>query len=96
MLLYRMRGENNVRPDLSALMAKKIEIRMNLLNFLRTLETEEYLWIDPICIDQLDSEERNHQVRMMWNVYNRCDFACWSGYGMKLQTNYLRRLPSQS
>ena len=54
---------------------KKFEIRMNLLNFLGTYETDEYLWIDQICIDQSNPEEQSHQVRMMWKIYSRCNFV---------------------
>jgi hypothetical protein len=55
--------------------SQKFEIRMNLLNFLRTYETDDYLWIDQISIDQSNLEERSHQVRMMWKIYSRCDFV---------------------
>ncbi|CAN9155008.1 unnamed protein product [Alternaria alternata] len=54
---------------------KELEIRMNLLNFLRTYETDDYLWIDQISIDQSNSEERSHQVKMMWKIYSRCDYV---------------------
>jgi hypothetical protein len=49
---------------------KEFEIRMNLLNFLRTYEVDNYLWVDQISIDQSDPEERNHQVKMMWKIYS--------------------------
>ncbi|KAK0516796.1 hypothetical protein JMJ35_001399 [Cladonia borealis] len=29
----------------------------------------EYLWIDQICIDQSNIKERNHQVKIMGNIY---------------------------
>jgi hypothetical protein len=54
---------------------KKLEIRMNLLNFLRTYATDEYLWIDQICIDQSNPDEQSHQVRMMCNTYSKCDYV---------------------
>ncbi|KAF2710382.1 hypothetical protein K504DRAFT_533336 [Pleomassaria siparia CBS 279.74] len=50
------RPTGSVRID-----GKRFEIRTNLLNFLRTYETHEYLWIDQICIDQSNPEERSHQ-----------------------------------
>jgi hypothetical protein len=55
--------------------SKEFEIRMNLLNFLRTYEADDYLWIDQISIDQSNSEERSHQVKMMWKIYSRCDYV---------------------
>lgn len=54
---------------------KKLEIGMNLLTFLGTYDTDEYLWIDQICIDQSNREERSHQVRIMWEIYSQCDFV---------------------
>jgi hypothetical protein len=54
---------------------KEFEIRMNLLNFLRTYEVDGYLWVDQISIDQSNPEERNHQVKMMWKIYSRCDYV---------------------
>lgn len=53
---------------------KEFEIRMNL-NFLRTYEADDYLWIDQISIDQSNFEERSHQVKMMWKIYSRCDYV---------------------
>lgn len=54
---------------------KKFEIRINLLNFLSTYKTAKYLWIDQICIDQSNDEERSHQVKFMGNIYSQCDFV---------------------
>jgi hypothetical protein len=44
---------------------KKFETRTNLLNFLRTPKTDEHLWIDQICIDQSNHDERSRQVGIM-------------------------------
>jgi hypothetical protein len=54
---------------------KTFEIRMNLFNFLSTHKTTEYLWIDQICIDQSDDEEKARQVKSMWKIYSRCEFV---------------------
>ena len=38
------------------------------------------LWIDAICIDQANSEERNQQVQMMSRIYTRSSNVCiWLG-----------------
>lgn len=44
----------------------------NLWQFLQTHKSEDgaYFWIDQICIDQSNNEEKNHQVRMMAEIYN--------------------------
>jgi hypothetical protein len=54
---------------------KKFEIGLNLLSFLSTYGEDEYLWIDQICIDQSNTQERSHQVQRMWKIYSRCDFV---------------------
>jgi hypothetical protein len=55
--------------------SKRFEIRMNLFNFLSTYRTEEYLWIDQICIDQSNAQEQSHQVELLWKIYSRCRFV---------------------
>jgi hypothetical protein len=38
------------------------------------------IWIDAICINQLDLTEKNHQVAMMGNVYSRAaEVLVWLG-----------------
>ncbi|KAJ4299940.1 hypothetical protein N0V90_005188 [Kalmusia sp. IMI 367209] len=32
-----------------------------------------YLWIDQICIDQQSVDDKNHQVRLMGDIYRNCD-----------------------
>ena len=44
-----------------------------LLNDLRSEHYSEMLWIDAICINQEDISERNHQVRLMAQIYERAD-----------------------
>ena len=49
-------------------------IRSNLDTALRELckqKTERVLWIDAICINQADVNERSEQVRMMSSIYRR-------------------------
>ncbi|KIW09132.1 uncharacterized protein PV09_00070 [Verruconis gallopava] len=41
------------------------------LRHLRLEESERILWIDAICINQADYEERKHQVGMMRSIYSR-------------------------
>lgn len=42
----------------------------------------QYFWIDAICIQQEDVDERNHQVRMMGRIYERAAFVlAWLGLG---------------
>jgi hypothetical protein len=39
-----------------------------------------YLWIDAICINQSDDEEKSNQVALMWDIYNRAELViAWLG-----------------
>ncbi|KAF2246905.1 heterokaryon incompatibility, partial [Trematosphaeria pertusa] len=41
------------------------------LNRIRNPTTSRIVWADAICINQNDVEERNHQVRLMREIYTR-------------------------
>jgi hypothetical protein len=62
-------------PQRSIIMNDKdLNIRENLwlaLHHLRLESEIRVLWIDAICIDQLNIDERNHQVAHMGMIYNR-------------------------
>lgn len=42
------------------------------LHQLRLPDVDRVLWIDAICIDQIDVHERNSQVLLMREIYSRC------------------------
>jgi len=53
---------------------KRWVVRKNLRNFLTSFARSrvheiDHLWIDALCIDQENTRERNHQVRMMADIY---------------------------
>ncbi|KAF3038990.1 hypothetical protein E8E12_004196 [Didymella heteroderae] len=52
------------------------KVRENLFDFLAQYQDHpantDYLWIDQLCIDQDNIEERNHQVRLMSQIYKGC------------------------
>jgi len=53
---------------------KRFEVRRNLYDFLclaRKLSITDTLWIDAICINQEDVEERNKQVQLMGEIYEK-------------------------
>ena len=63
------------------------QIRQNLWDFLSAIQRSKknsenplILWIDALCIDQRNINERNHQVAMMGRIYSlaSCVFA-WVG-----------------
>lgn len=60
-----------------------LTIRDNLDKALRSLRSEHSqtrIWVDYICINQSDGYERNHQVRMMGDIYRRAQkVVVWLG-----------------
>ncbi|EHK44868.1 hypothetical protein TRIATDRAFT_220698 [Trichoderma atroviride IMI 206040] len=44
----------------------------NALHHLRDRKQKRKLWIDALCINQQDIEERSHQVQLMAEIYQRC------------------------
>ena len=75
-------------------------VRSNLfaaLKQLRLLDELRPLWIDAICIDQGNHEEKNAQVPKMPQIYNGAQNVCiWLGdededQGSRLAFNYIRR-----
>jgi hypothetical protein len=54
---------------------KTIEVTMNLeaaLRRVRNTEKAELLWVDAVCINQQDVEEKNIQVMRMKDIYTMC------------------------
>jgi hypothetical protein len=55
----------------------KVKITGNLLDFLRHSILKErsdfqgYLWIDALCINQSDNDEKSHQVNLMSQIYEK-------------------------
>ncbi|KAI0968623.1 HET-domain-containing protein [Xylaria arbuscula] len=66
---------------------RTFEVRENLYNFLCSFQTGSavrtditYIYIDQICINQDDVQERNSQVRLMSDIYTRSSLAVvWLG-----------------
>jgi hypothetical protein len=58
---------------------KTFEVRKNLFNFLHSFRSKKantrYLWVDQLCIDQTAVGERNHQVRLMSQIYQKCQYV---------------------
>ena len=58
-------------------------VRKNLLVLLYRLQCFpdlKYVWVDAICVNQADTDERNAQVTMMGDIYDRADSVfIWLG-----------------
>jgi hypothetical protein len=77
-------------------------VRDNLFEFLdtaRRLFPTTSLWIDAICIDQNNLDERGHQVEHMGHIYEcATEVLIWLGIleGLEYIANYLKRKRSVS
>ena len=64
---------------------KRFFVRQNLYEYLLRARHDRdghLLWIDAICIDQENIEERNHQVALMGQIYSLAQFTdVWLGFG---------------
>lgn len=62
-----------------------VRVRQNLWQFLRSLRRVKgtiKIWVDYLCINQLDDLERGHQVKMMSKIYGKADAViAWLGEG---------------
>jgi hypothetical protein len=81
-------GDNAQLRDLRLTCGSHLEITRNLftaLSFTAPQCHSGHLWIDQICIDQSNVLERNHQVKMMGDIYKQC-FNCliWLGEDKEL------------
>ncbi|KAE8448953.1 hypothetical protein EG329_008749 [Mollisiaceae sp. DMI_Dod_QoI] len=60
-----------------------LRVRRNLrdaLLYIRAQDNDRYLWIDALCIDQKNSQERNHQVSIMGRIFSQAyHVVVWLG-----------------
>jgi hypothetical protein len=64
---------------------KRLWARQNLINFLTSARSlvdiqSHWIWIDALCIDQENIEEREYQVKRMGHIYSRANrVVSWLG-----------------
>ncbi|ETN44538.1 uncharacterized protein HMPREF1541_10208 [Cyphellophora europaea CBS 101466] len=90
-------------PEIVYVEGKVLKIRKNLFRVLRDLRRDEprLLWIDALCINQHDLEERMEQVKIMGDIYARANYVMsWLGGDFKdphlaanILDRYARELP---
>jgi hypothetical protein len=69
---------------------QKIGIPQNVydvLCHLRVKSRPRLVWIDYLCINQRDSHEKSHQVRMLHKIYAQAHVVSWLGDGSGLDLN---------
>ena len=80
----------------------KLKITPNLEAFLKQLKSEdssafptvEYLWVDAICINQADIEERNLQVQRMGTIYSEAEKTIvWLGEAKQNSDRAIKFIP---
>jgi hypothetical protein len=67
-----MWGDLSVTQSIQLGDNNEFQVTVNLGNALRDLRLTSssiILWVDALCINQGDIEERNHQVRLMQSIY---------------------------
>ena len=78
-------GSFRIRPNLHA-----------ALNQLRLSDRPRRLWIDAICINQEDNDEKNAQVSLMADIFSRATSVCvWLGEASpdsNLALNFISRI----
>ena len=67
---------------------KHFQVRENLFRFLKAFRSRyqsQVIWLDAICINQDDIQERSHQVQEMKRIYSgaKCVYS-WLGYDKPL------------
>jgi hypothetical protein len=75
---------------------KQIAVTKNcesMLRILRKQGTNRTIWVDAICIDQENTEERNHQVRLMATIYsNASQVVAYLGPTSELTSGSIHRV----
>ncbi|KAH6666117.1 ankyrin repeat-containing domain protein [Halenospora varia] len=91
------------KPDTIEINGSVMDVTINLylaLQHLRFEDKDRILWIDAICIDQGNMEERGHQVRQMADIYKEAEqVLIWLGSAtdeINLIMNSLKRLQEES
>lgn len=83
--LLRIRGDSGDRclraPD-------NLEIALRRL---RLVDRYRVLWLDAVCIDQVNTVEKNRQVPMMAEIYGKAKRVCvWLGEGDEMSSKAIR------
>lgn len=75
-----------------------VQITTNLdaaLRKLRLVDRKRALWVDAVCIDQSNNEEKAHQIAQMRRVYSEAKLVCiWLGKGSNTTPEALKFIRS--
>jgi hypothetical protein len=81
-LLYLEQGEAVLSHEITC-NGSSLQVTSNLhdaLQYLRPIDGERIMWIDAVCINQTNPQERTAQVGIMKNIYSKSDHVViWLG-----------------
>lgn len=90
-------------PEIAYVDGQVLKIRKNLFRVLQDLRRDEprLLWIDALCINQEDIQERMEQVKIMGEIYAKASYVlAWLGgdfknahLGAEMLDQYARSVP---
>ncbi|KAH8781826.1 heterokaryon incompatibility protein-domain-containing protein, partial [Hyaloscypha finlandica] len=94
---------NTVKTDKIKVNACEFDVTQNLylaLQYLRLENEDRILWIDGLCIDQMNDKEKGHQVQQMGNIYRRAErVVIWLGqatYDTNVLMDSIKQLEKES
>jgi hypothetical protein len=65
----------------------------DMLHYQCSLYGSRYLWIDAVCINQMDVDERGQQVQLMRDIFGKAsDVVAWLGPTGNAENPHLARL----
>ncbi|KAI4284671.1 MAG: hypothetical protein L6R38_001249 [Xanthoria sp. 2 TBL-2021] len=76
-------GDSSIRKSIFLKDTISVDVTANLhsaLEHIRDISSSKLLWVDSICINQSDAQEKNQQVAIMQHIYTCADTVLiWSG-----------------
>jgi hypothetical protein len=91
------------KTDKIKINACEFDVTQNLylaLQYLRLENEDRILWIDGLCIDQMNGKEKGHQVQQMGNIYRRAErVIIWLGpatYDTNVLMDSIKQLEEES
>lgn len=89
-------GSDREEQETILINGQPFKVRQNLYEFLRHARkhlADKPLWVDAICINQEDVEEKNRQVKMMWRIYTETrEVLVWLGPKVDHVGHAIRRM----
>ena len=73
-------GDSTPKDQLWLSETNYLPITVSAAYVLRRVTTDEYIWIDSVCINQEDKEEKSIQLGYMWGIYKYAEeVLAWPG-----------------